>query len=75
MPEKLAEVLILDENAIVSCRRSNLTCGGAFTCSFTAEDHLAGFERWDDESEDLVSAPIRAAKVAEAGSLVAIATE
>ncbi|KAJ7231611.1 hypothetical protein C8J57DRAFT_1250974 [Mycena rebaudengoi] len=35
----------------------------------------SGFERWDDNSDDLISAPIRAAKSAESRSLIAIATE
>ncbi|KAJ7777643.1 hypothetical protein DFH07DRAFT_766393 [Mycena maculata] len=74
--DKLAEVLILEEDASVFCRRSNLSCGGSFSCSFAAPDHLVGFERWDDETmDDLISAPIRAAKMAEAGSLLALATE
>ncbi|KAJ7744261.1 hypothetical protein DFH07DRAFT_963793 [Mycena maculata] len=74
-PDKLAEVLILDEGYYVDCRRSNLTCGGAFVCSLAAEDHLDDCKRWDDDLEDLISAPIRAAKSAEAGSLIALATQ
>ncbi|KAJ7727651.1 hypothetical protein DFH07DRAFT_782395 [Mycena maculata] len=75
-PDKLAEVLILDESYYVDCRRSNLTCGGAFVCSLAAEDHLDDCERWDDDLEDLISAPICAAKSAEAGgSLIALATQ
>ncbi|KAJ7627356.1 hypothetical protein FB45DRAFT_1082631 [Roridomyces roridus] len=72
---KLAEVLILDPDEIVPCRRSNLSCGGCFVCNLAAPDHLAGFERWvDDGNDDLISAPIRAAKKAEGMSLLAIAT-
>ncbi|KAJ7634204.1 hypothetical protein DFH06DRAFT_1336760 [Mycena polygramma] len=71
----LAEVVVLDDGIAIDCRRSNLSCGGFFTCSIAASDYLAGFERSEDDSEDLVSAPVRAAKSAEASSLIAIATE
>ncbi|KAJ6548946.1 hypothetical protein B0H19DRAFT_1300084 [Mycena capillaripes] len=63
-PDKLAEVLILDDDIIIDCRRSNLSCY-----------YLEDFERGEDDSEDLILAPIRAARSAEAGSLIAIATE
>ncbi|KAJ7908033.1 hypothetical protein B0H13DRAFT_1879033 [Mycena leptocephala] len=72
---KLAEVLILDDGVVIDCRRSNLTCGGFWTCPFAASDFLKGFERVEGDSEDLISAPIHAAKSAEAGSLIAIASE
>ncbi|KAJ6454741.1 hypothetical protein C8R47DRAFT_1252140 [Mycena vitilis] len=74
-PKHLAEVVVLDDGIAIDCRRSNLSCGAFFTCSMAASDYLEGFERSEDDSEDLVSAPVRAAKSAEAGSLIAIATE
>ncbi|KAJ7158444.1 hypothetical protein C8R46DRAFT_1289908 [Mycena filopes] len=73
----LAKVTILDEGRIVECRRSNLTCNGFYCCSLADADHLANFERWDSSGSamhDLVSAPTRAAKVAEANNVVALAT-
>ncbi|KAJ7468536.1 hypothetical protein FB451DRAFT_1177325 [Mycena latifolia] len=79
-PNKLADVLILDDGEVVQCRRSNLTCGGFYTCSLAAADHLDGFKCWDDDStlgmtRELISDPIRTAKTLEAGSLVAVATQ
>ncbi|KAF8174828.1 hypothetical protein K438DRAFT_1771414 [Mycena galopus ATCC 62051] len=75
----LAQVLILEDDndmpVVVDCRRSNLSCGGFYTCSFADEAYLENFERCETDSKDLISAPIRAAKTAEAGSLIAIATE
>ncbi|KAJ7770091.1 hypothetical protein B0H16DRAFT_1881855 [Mycena metata] len=59
----------------IPCRRSNLTCGGFYTCSFAEQGHPRGCARWDDDSEDVIAVPIRAAKSAEAKSLVAIATQ
>ncbi|KAJ7748352.1 hypothetical protein B0H16DRAFT_1888450 [Mycena metata] len=73
----LAKVTILDEGAVIECRRSNLTCNGFYSCSLAAPDHLAGFERWDSSgsaTKDLISDPSRAAKIAEANDVVAIAT-
>ncbi|KAJ7653853.1 hypothetical protein B0H17DRAFT_1214515 [Mycena rosella] len=73
----LAKVTILNEGAVISCRRSNLTCNGFYTCSLAAPDHLADFERWDDlgsATQDLISDPNRAAKIAEASDVVATAT-
>ncbi|KAJ7702531.1 hypothetical protein B0H16DRAFT_1639892 [Mycena metata] len=72
---KLAEVLILNPGEGIPCRRSNLTCGGFYTCSFAEQGHPRGCARWDDDSEDVIAAPIRAAKSAEAKSLVAIAMQ
>ncbi|KAJ7157483.1 hypothetical protein C8R46DRAFT_1294194 [Mycena filopes] len=73
----LAKVTILDEDSVISCRRSNLKCNGFFNCSLAAPDHLADFERWDDSTsatQELISAPKHAAKIAEANDVVAIAT-
>ncbi|KAJ7491609.1 hypothetical protein B0H11DRAFT_1911874 [Mycena galericulata] len=73
----LAKVTILDEDREVECRRSNLKCNGFFTCSLASPDHLLGFERWNSDSDsatqELISAPNRAAKNAEATDIVAIA--
>ncbi|KAF8146377.1 hypothetical protein K438DRAFT_2093770 [Mycena galopus ATCC 62051] len=75
----LAQVLILEDDndmpVVVDCRRSNLSCGGFYTCSFVDEAYLENFERCETDSKDLISAPIRAAKTAEAGSFIAIVTE
>jgi hypothetical protein len=77
--KSLAQVIILEDKddwpMIMDCRRSNLSCGGFYTCSLADEDYLDSFERCGTDSQDFVSAPIRTAKMAEAGSLVAIATE
>ncbi|KAJ7934082.1 hypothetical protein B0H13DRAFT_1855557 [Mycena leptocephala] len=56
---KLAEVLILDDDIVIDC----------------PSDFLEDFERLEGNSEDLISAPIRAAKSGEAGSLISIASE
>jgi hypothetical protein len=72
----LAKVTILDEGRIVECRRSNLTCSGFFSCSLADMNHLTDFERWDcsgSATQDLLSAPTRAAKVAEANDVMLIA--
>ncbi|KAJ7733189.1 hypothetical protein B0H14DRAFT_2639676 [Mycena olivaceomarginata] len=77
--KSLAQVIILEDEddwpMIMDCRRSNLSCGGFYTCSLADEDYLDSFERCGTDSQDFVSAPVRTAKMAEAGSLVAIATE
>ncbi|KAJ7024117.1 hypothetical protein C8F04DRAFT_1401328 [Mycena alexandri] len=73
----LAKVTVLDKGAAIACRRSNLTCNGFYSCSLAAPDHLADFERWDSSgsaTKDLISDPSRAAKIAEANDVVAIAT-
>ncbi|KAJ6601964.1 hypothetical protein DFH09DRAFT_1069509 [Mycena vulgaris] len=74
----LAKVTILDEGAIVECRRSNLRCNGFFTCSLASDDFLSDFERWEDDSvsatQDLISGPTRTAKIAEASDVAAVAT-
>ncbi|KAJ7688141.1 hypothetical protein B0H17DRAFT_1135795 [Mycena rosella] len=72
----LAKVTILNEGAVISYRRSNLTCNGFYTCSLAAPDQLADFERWDNlgsAAQDLISDPNRAAKIAEASDVVATA--
>ncbi|KAJ7767204.1 hypothetical protein B0H16DRAFT_1789217 [Mycena metata] len=72
----LAKVTILDEGEVIECRRSNLTCNGFYNCSLADEDYLSDFERWDSSGSAAqdVSAANRAAKVAEATDVVAIAT-
>ncbi|KAJ6470005.1 hypothetical protein C8R45DRAFT_1105092 [Mycena sanguinolenta] len=75
----LARVTILDEDREIPCRRSNLKCNGFFTCSLSSPDHLRGFERWDDSldsaTQDLISAPIWASKIAESTDIAAVATQ
>ncbi|KAJ7301012.1 hypothetical protein DFH08DRAFT_827925 [Mycena albidolilacea] len=77
--KSLAQVIIPEDKddwpMIMDSRRSNLSCGGFYTCSLADEDYLDSFEQCGTDSQDFVSAPIRTAKMAEAGSLVAIATE
>ncbi|KAF7371891.1 hypothetical protein MVEN_00046400 [Mycena venus] len=72
----LADVVVLDDDQVIPCRRSNLSCNGAYICNFADPQFLENCVRWDDAQadDDLISGPIREAKVAEAGSVIAIAT-
>ncbi|KAJ7856165.1 hypothetical protein B0H13DRAFT_2357492 [Mycena leptocephala] len=73
----LAKVVLFDLDAPpVLCRRSNLTCVGCYTCSLAADNFLDACQRWDDTDEphENVSAHIRAAKVSESESVVAVAS-
>ncbi|KAJ7853942.1 hypothetical protein B0H14DRAFT_3652724 [Mycena olivaceomarginata] len=48
--KSLAQVIILEDKddwpMIMDCRRSNLSCGGFYTCSLADEDYLDSFERF-----------------------------
>ncbi|KAJ6571009.1 hypothetical protein DFH09DRAFT_412890 [Mycena vulgaris] len=71
----LAKVIILD-NEIIPCRRSNLTCSGCYTCTLASDNFLDDCKRWNstDEPDLRLSAPIMAAKASEANSLAAVAS-
>ncbi|KAJ7805038.1 hypothetical protein B0H13DRAFT_1930419 [Mycena leptocephala] len=75
--KNLAKVVLFDPEAPpVLCRRSNLKCAGYYICSLAADDFLDACRRWDDTDKphENISAPIRAAKVAESESVAAAAS-
>jgi hypothetical protein len=75
--KNLAKVVLFDPEAPpVLCRRSNLKCAGCYICSLAADDFLDACQRWDDTDKphENISAPIRAAKVAESESVAAAAS-
>ncbi|KAJ7867547.1 hypothetical protein B0H14DRAFT_3132882 [Mycena olivaceomarginata] len=77
--KSLAQVIILEDKddwpMIMDCRRSNLSCGGFYTCSLADEDYLDSFERCGTDSQDFFFGTDSHSQMAEAGSLIAIATE
>ncbi|KAJ7757308.1 hypothetical protein B0H14DRAFT_3598883 [Mycena olivaceomarginata] len=72
----LARVVILDIGKVVLCRRSNLKCGGCYTCVLAADDFLDNCERWDntEEQNSPISTHIMAAKASESTSVAAVAS-